>query len=180
MHSPTGSSRSRIARSSDHPTSCSRIAMARTTLSRRTAYCRTTRPASPARRSQWWSARALPPPRTPLSGCYTLHAGSGGVVRQKHELAAILNVPMDRVRVVAGDVGGNFGTRNAFYPEFALAAWASRRLGRPVKWTCDRSEAFLSDYQGRDLLVEAELALDREGHFLALRGQAISNVGAHT
>jgi aerobic carbon-monoxide dehydrogenase large subunit len=116
----------------------------------------------------------------PATGRYFLHAGSGGVVRQKHELAAILNVPMEQVRVVSGDVGGNFGTRNAFYPEFALVAWASRRVGRPVKWTCERGEAFLSDYQGRDLFVEAELALDRAGHFLALRGQAVSNVGAHT
>src|SRR5207253_11300950 len=92
------------------------------------------------------------------SGRYTLYAGSGGVVRQKHELAAVLDVPLDRVRVVSGDVGGNFGTRNAFYPEFALVAWASRRIGRPIKWTCERHEAFLSDYQGRDLFVEAELA----------------------
>src|SRR5215475_3478585 len=110
----------------------------------------------------------------------TLYAGSGGVVRQKHELASILDIPMERVRVVSGDVGGNFGTRNAFYPEFALVAWASRRVGRPVKWTCERQEAFLSDYQGRDLFVEDELALDADGGFLALRGSNISNVGAHT
>ena len=114
------------------------------------------------------------------SGRTTLYAGSGGVVRQKHELAGVLGVPPDRVRVVSGDVGGNFGTRNAFYPEFALVAWASRRIGRPVKWTCERQEAFLSDYQGRDLFVSAELALDGAGRFLALRGSLIGNVGAHT
>ena len=114
------------------------------------------------------------------TGRTTLYAGSGGVVRQKHELAGVLDVPMDRIRVISGDVGGNFGTRNAFYPEFALVAWASRRIGRPVKWTCERQEAFLSDYQGRDLFVEAELALDADGRFLALRGSNISNVGAHT
>src|SRR5262249_41082046 len=68
------------------------------------------------------------------SGRTTLYAGSGGVVRQKHELAGVLDVQVDRIRVVSGDVGGNFGTRNAFYPEFALVAWASRRIGRPVKW----------------------------------------------
>jgi carbon-monoxide dehydrogenase large subunit len=113
-------------------------------------------------------------------GRTTLYAGSGGVVRQKHELAGVLDIPPDRVRVVSGDVGGNFGTRNAFYPEFALVAWASRRIGRPVKWTCERQEAFLSDYQGRDLFVSAELALDRAGRFLALRGSLIGNVGAHT
>ena len=114
------------------------------------------------------------------AGRYTLHAGSGNVVRQKGELAGILGVAENAVRVVARDVGGNFGTRNAFYPEFALVCWAARRLGRPVKWTCERAESFLSDYQGRDLAVQAELALDADGHFLGLRGVNTSNVGAHT
>lgn len=111
---------------------------------------------------------------------YTLHAGSGGVVRQKHELAGALGVPVSDVRVECGDVGGNFGTRNAFYPEFALVVWAAKRVGRPVKWSCDRSEAFASDYQGRDQVIHAELALDGEGRFLALRGSVISNAGAHS
>jgi aerobic carbon-monoxide dehydrogenase large subunit len=111
---------------------------------------------------------------------YTLFAGSGSVVRQKGELAAILGVDAAKVRVVSHEVGGNFGTRNAFYPEFAVVAWASRRIGRPVKWTCERQEAFLSDYQGRDLYVEAALALDGDGRFLALRSSNLSNVGAHT
>jgi len=111
---------------------------------------------------------------------YTLYAGSGGVVRQKRELAAMLGVEDGAVRVVARDTGGNFGTKNSFFPEFALVAWASRRLGRPVKWTCERGEAFLSDYQGRDLTVEAELALDAEGNFLALHSSNLSNAGAHS
>jgi len=115
----------------------------------------------------------------PLSGRYTLYAGSGGVVRHKTDLAEILGVPEHAVRVVAHDVGGNFGTRNSFYPEFALVAWAARRLGRPVKWTCERREALLTDYQARDLLSAMELALDAEGNFLALRGTNTSNVGAH-
>jgi carbon-monoxide dehydrogenase large subunit len=114
------------------------------------------------------------------TGRYTLFAGSGNVVRQKHELATILGVDQSMVRVVARDIGGNFGTRNAFYPEFALLAWAARHVGRPVKWTAERQECFLSDYQGRDLFVEAELALDEDGNFLALRGSNLSNVGAHT
>ena len=96
----------------------------------------------------------------PASGRYTLYAGSGGIVRQKRELAAILGVPEEAVRVIAREIGGNFGTRNSFFPEFALVAWGSRRIGRPVKWTCERQEAFLSDYMGRDLTVSAELALD--------------------
>ena len=114
------------------------------------------------------------------SGRSTLHAGSGGVVRQKHELAVVLGVADDAVRVVSGDVGGNFGTRNAFYPEFALVAWAARRVGCPVKWTCERSEAFACDYQGRDQVIAAELALDAEGRFLALRAAVTLNGGAHS
>jgi carbon-monoxide dehydrogenase large subunit len=114
------------------------------------------------------------------SGRTTLYAGSGGVVRQKHELAGVLGVPSEAVRVVSGDVGGNFGTRNAFYPEFALVAWAAKRVGRPVKWTCERSEAFLCDYQGRDQAIAAELALDASGRCLALRGCVTMNAGAYS
>jgi carbon-monoxide dehydrogenase large subunit len=111
---------------------------------------------------------------------YTLHAGSGGVVRQKRELAAMLGVEEGAVRVVARDTGGNFGTKNSFFPEFVLVAWASKRLGRPVKWTCERGEAFLTDYQGRDLTVDAALALDAQGNFLAFRAANLSNAGAHS
>ncbi len=111
---------------------------------------------------------------------HTLYAGSGGVVRQKRELAWILGVEENAVRVVSRDVGGNFGTRNSFPPEFALVVWAARRLGQPVKWTGERHEAFLADYQGRDLAVGAELALDEQGNFLALRCSNLSNVGAHS
>ena len=111
---------------------------------------------------------------------YTLYAGSGGAVRLKNDLATVLGTSPDAVRVLMYDVGGNFGTRGMIYPEFCLVAWASRRVARPVKWLCERSEAFLCDYQGRDLAVEAELALDAEGNFLAMRGSNISNAGAHT
>jgi carbon-monoxide dehydrogenase large subunit len=114
------------------------------------------------------------------SGKHTLHAGSGGVVRQKAELAGILGVPPDKVRVECGDVGGNYGTRNAFYPEFALVVWAAKRLGRPVKWTCERSEAFASDYQGRDQAITLELAMDERGKFLGMRGSVFCNTGAHS
>src|SRR5580658_2037763 len=116
----------------------------------------------------------------PASGRYTLYAGSGGIVRQKRELAAILGVPEEAVRVIAREIGGSFGTRNSFFPEFALVAWGSRRIGRPVKWTCERQESFVSDYMGRDLTVSAELALDADGKFLALRSRNLSNIGAHS
>jgi aerobic carbon-monoxide dehydrogenase large subunit len=113
------------------------------------------------------------------SGRYTLHAGSGGSWRIRSDVAAALGVPSSAVRVVAGDVGGNYGTRNACYAEFVLAAWAARRLGRPIKWTGDRREAFLTDYHARDLVSHLELALDADGTFLATRGLNVSNVGAH-
>ena len=115
----------------------------------------------------------------PASGCVTLYAGGGSVGRPRQDVAAMLGLPQEKVRVIARDVGGNFGTRNSSYPEFALVAWAARRLGRPVKWTCDRQEAFLSDHQARDLQVEAELALDADGNFLALRASNLSNLGAY-
>jgi aerobic carbon-monoxide dehydrogenase large subunit len=115
----------------------------------------------------------------PASGRHTLYAGIGGAVRPKQELARILGVAEDKVRVVMHEVGGNFGTRGSFNPEFALVTWAARHVGRPVKWTCDRQEAFLCDYQARDLAVEAELALDHDGRFMAMRGSNIANVGAY-
>src|SRR5260370_1136146 len=112
------------------------------------------------------------------SGRYTLHAGSGGAVRQKRELAAVLGIAPEQLRVLSYDVGGNFGTRNRAFVEFGLVLWAARKLGRPVKFTATRSEAFLSDYQGRDLVTKVELALARDGRFLAMRATNISNVGA--
>ena len=115
----------------------------------------------------------------PATGRMTLSAGSGGSVRLKHDLAHMLGMKSEDVRVIMKDVGGNFGTRGMIYPEFTLAAWASRRLAHPVKWTCERSEAFLSDYQARDLAVNVEIALDAGGTFLAMRGTNIGNAGAH-
>ncbi|HUC69594.1 MAG TPA: molybdopterin cofactor-binding domain-containing protein, partial [Stellaceae bacterium] len=112
------------------------------------------------------------------TGRGTLWAGSGGAVRQKTELAEVLGVPPDRVRVVSLDVGGNFGTRNRLYVESGLVLWASRRLGCPVKYTSTRSEVFLTDFQGRDLLTRVALAIRADGKFLGLRADNVSNVGA--
>ena len=112
------------------------------------------------------------------TGRGTLWAGSGGAVRQKTELAEVLGVPPDRVRVVSLDVGGNFGTRNRLYVESGLVLWASRKLGCPVKYTSTRSEVFLTDFQGRDLLTRVALAIRADGKFLGLRADNVSNVGA--
>ncbi|MGE3936857.1 MAG: xanthine dehydrogenase family protein molybdopterin-binding subunit, partial [Rhodospirillaceae bacterium] len=114
------------------------------------------------------------------AGRFTLYCGGDNSVRLKRDIAAVMGVAPEAVRVIARDIGGNFGTRNWNYPEYGLVAWAARRLGRPARWTAVRSEAFLSDLQGRDLYVEAELAVDRGGKFLGLRAQLTSNVGAHT
>src|SRR5437867_4753413 len=113
------------------------------------------------------------------TGRFTVYAGSGGSWRIRSDVAGVLGVPEASIRVVARDVGGNYGTRNSCYPEHALVAWAARRLGRPVKWTGDRREMLLTDYQSRDLVSQMELALDAEGNFLAVRGTNTSNVGAH-
>jgi aerobic carbon-monoxide dehydrogenase large subunit len=116
----------------------------------------------------------------PTTGRYSIYTCNGSTLRLRKDLAIVLGVPDGQVRLVIRDVGGNFGTRGAIFAEQPLVAWAARRVGRPVKWTSDRSEALLSDYQGRDLVVEAELALDAEGNFLAMRGDNVGNLGAHT
>jgi len=113
------------------------------------------------------------------AGRYTLHTTSGWVQRHRADLASVLGVPESAVRVVTRELGGNYGTRNNFYPEYALVAWAAKRVGRPVKCALDRHECFLSDDHSRDLAVQAELALDAEGSFLAFRGTNTSNIGAH-
>jgi carbon-monoxide dehydrogenase large subunit len=92
----------------------------------------------------------------------------------------VLKVPESQVRIVAGDIGGSFGMKSSITPEVALVLLASRLLGRPVKWISTRSEAFLSDAQGRDNVTDAELALDKKGNFLALRVNLIANLGAYT
>jgi carbon-monoxide dehydrogenase large subunit len=113
------------------------------------------------------------------TGRYTLYAGSGGAVRQKRELAEVLGEDPAKLRVLSFDVGGNFGTRNRAYVEFGLVLWASRKVGRPVKFRAERSESFLTDYQGRDLVTEVSLAIDENGKFLAMRASNLSNVGCH-
>mgnify|MGYP003667726150 CR=1 FL=1 len=110
----------------------------------------------------------------------SLHAGGQGVHRHKQILCGIFGLPPESVRVTSKDVGGGFGPRNMLYPEFVLVCWAAKRLARPVKWTGDRAEAFVTDYQARDLYTDAALALDDTGRFLALRADLVGNLGAHT
>ncbi|HEY4318574.1 MAG TPA: xanthine dehydrogenase family protein molybdopterin-binding subunit [Herbaspirillum sp.] len=111
---------------------------------------------------------------------YTLISGSQGAVRQKMGLIGALRVPADKVRVVCPDVGGGFGPRSSLYVEQLAVVWAARHVGLPVKWTGDRSEAFLSDYQGRDAVIRATAGFDADGRILAIDNEWIGNVGAHT
>jgi carbon-monoxide dehydrogenase large subunit len=110
---------------------------------------------------------------------WTLHVGCQGVFGLRGQIAKdILNVPPEKVRVLTGNVGGSFGMKAFVYPEYVGLFHAARALGRPVKWTDERSESFLSDHHGRDHEVDAELALDKDGHFLAVRFTGYGNVGA--
>ncbi|MBI1396270.1 MAG: molybdopterin-dependent oxidoreductase [Betaproteobacteria bacterium] len=91
----------------------------------------------------------------------------------------VLHIPQHKLRVVSPDVGGGFGVKQFHYAEEALVTWAAGRLGRPVKWVCERSEGFLSDAHGRDHVSEAELALDENGRFLGLRVRTVANMGGY-
>ncbi|WP_136649237.1 xanthine dehydrogenase family protein molybdopterin-binding subunit [Paracoccus aeridis] len=90
----------------------------------------------------------------------------------------IFRIPAHRIHVVAGDVGGGFGTKGGLYPEEILVLWAAWRVGRPVKWVCERSEAFLADFNGRDQIADAEMALDADGRVLGLRVEVNHNLGS--
>ena len=152
------------------------------------------RPSAPSRPPRMWCASrpgcsASPAcrwRRAPRSAITTRRAGAisctpaaAAWCARRASLPACSACRSAPVQVVALDIGGNFGTKNSIFPEFPLVLWASRRIGRPVKWTCERSEAFLSDYQGRDLVAKVELALDKRGKFLAMRGSHLSNIGGY-
>jgi len=111
---------------------------------------------------------------------YTLWTGTQRPHRTRHDVGhAVLRIPETQLRVVAGEVGGSFGMKGGHYPEYALALWASKKVGRAVKWICERGDAMASDDHDRDHISEAALALDREGRFLALRVSNVSNIGAY-
>jgi carbon-monoxide dehydrogenase large subunit len=113
-------------------------------------------------------------------GRYTLVTGSQGVHRLHQILTEVFQTAPEGVRVISDDVGGSFGTRAYMHPEQVVVVWAARRLGRPVKWTAERSEAFVSDFQGRDSLTRAALGLDAQGRIAAYDVEAEANIGAHT
>ncbi len=113
-------------------------------------------------------------------GKLTLHVCGQGVWMYKNFLAdSILKMPAEKIRVVTPDVGGGFGMKAFFYSEYALSCFASRELGRPVKWTGDRSETMLVDAMGRDHVTTAELAFDSDHRIQAMRVHTVANMGAY-
>ena len=111
---------------------------------------------------------------------YLLHADVQYPHRVRQLLAErVFRIPEQSIRVVARDVGGGFGTKGWQYPEHRLVLWAARKIGRPVKWTCDRSEAVQADEHGRDNVTEAALAFDASGRVVGLRVETIANIGAY-
>jgi aerobic carbon-monoxide dehydrogenase large subunit len=113
------------------------------------------------------------------SGRYTMHIGCQGAFGMKSQLVDILGVTPDKVHVLSGNVGGSFGMKAAVYPEYVPILHAAKELGRPVKWTADRFESFISDHHGRDHEFTGELALDEKGRFLAARFTGYGNTGAY-
>src|SRR5262249_35054958 len=113
------------------------------------------------------------------SGRFTLHAPSQGVFGLRGQVADILKVEPKKLRMLTGHVGGSFGMKSAPFPEYICVLPAARALGRPVKWTADRSGSFVSDSHGRDHELTAELALDADGTFLAVRITNYGNMGGY-
>src|SRR5690606_1550851 len=111
---------------------------------------------------------------------YTLYvANQNPHVERLLMSAFVLCLPESKVRVIAPDVGGGFGSKIFLYAEETALVWASKRVGRPIKWTAERSESFLTDAHGRDHHTKVELAMDAKGNFLALRVDTIANMGAY-
>ena len=116
----------------------------------------------------------------PGSGIFTLTTTSQNPHVARLVLSAFVQIaPEHKLRVIAPDVGGGFGSKIFIYPEETVCAWAAKRVGRPVKWTAERSESFLADAHGRDHVTKAALALDKDGKILALRVKTIANLGAY-
>jgi carbon-monoxide dehydrogenase large subunit len=113
------------------------------------------------------------------TGRWTLYANTQGGWLVKGLIAPLFQAEPDRFRIITPDVGGGFGMKLFLYAEHVLTCYAARKLGRPVKWASERSEAFLCDTQGRDNLTLGELAIDADGKFLALRTRVVANMGAY-
>lgn len=124
--------------------------------------------------------RAVNADYNPGTGEYTLYKTSQNPHVDRLILCAfVFQMPEHKLRVIGPDVGGGFGSKIPEYPEDVICMWAAGKLGRPIKWTADRSESFMTDTHGRDHKTRVELALDSEGHFLGLRSHTHANLGAY-
>ncbi len=113
------------------------------------------------------------------TGRYTLHCGFQRPWLFRNGIAeTTLKIPEAQLRLITGDIGGSYGLRGSVYPEIILMLWAARRTGKPVKWTCTRNEAHISDDDARDNVVDGALALDKDGRFLGIRVRSFGNLGA--
>src|ERR1041384_3439603 len=110
---------------------------------------------------------------------YTLYVSSQNPHGVREEMAGLLHVGENQLRVVAPDVGGGFGLKGGSFPDDVLVLWASKKLKRPVKWVATRSESMMNDHTGRDLISHGELALDEKGKILAIRSQSLFQIGAY-
>jgi carbon-monoxide dehydrogenase large subunit len=113
------------------------------------------------------------------SGIYYLYACTQGATGMRGQMASVLGVPPEKIRVVAEEVGGGFGVRFNIYPEYCALLLAAKRLGRPVKWAGTRSEVFIADEQARDIVHQGEMALDASGRILGMRFEFTCNLGAY-
>lgn len=113
------------------------------------------------------------------AGRLVVHPSNQNPYPVRAQLSTMLGLPAEQIHVKAGDVGGSFGMKSGIYPEDVLVCWAARKLGKPVRWIADRSEGFLADDHGRDVLINAELGLDADGRFVALKVLCDVNIGAY-
>ena len=164
---------SRSTRSSAMPPRCGRRSTRPISWSSRPS----STSASPTAR---WSRAPASASYDKAADSYTLISGNQGVHAPRMVLAESWGVPLEKIRFVCPDVGGGFGLRNNLYPEQATILWAAKRVGRPVKWTNDRSESFLTDYAGRDLVTTARLALTKDGRITAYHVDHIGTCGGQT
>jgi carbon-monoxide dehydrogenase large subunit len=110
---------------------------------------------------------------------YTLYTSSQNPHGVREEMAGLLSINENQLRVVAPDVGGGFGLKGGGFPDDVLVLWAAKKLRRPVKWVATRSESMMTDHTGRDLISDGEIALDEKGKILAIRSQSIFQIGAY-
>ncbi len=129
--------------------------------------------------SNYMETRAVQAKWDDAQNRFDVTVGSQGVFGMRRALANVMNLEVEQIHVMTPDVGGGFGTKVFAYREYPLCMVAAKKLGRPVKWTCDRSEHFISDAHGRDNIATAKMAMDKHGKFLAIDVDLVAAMGAY-